>query len=76
MGKTKTLMIRVSSKQYELIVNKQENLGYATLSQFIRDLALKDDISSFKMLKDMHSKIMGCDWDGKNQTCIPRRSER
>lgn len=54
-------MIRVSNEQYELISLKKNVAGYATLSQFIRDVLLKDDISTYKMIREIHQKLMGYD---------------
>ena len=66
MGKTKIVQIRMTGRQYELAVLKKEYLGYATLSQLIRDLLLKDDLSTFKMIHEMHKKIVGGGKNGKN----------
>ena len=59
MCKTKKLTIRVSAKQYSLIVNRMENFGYRILSQYARECMIRDDLSTYKLLKDIHKKIIG-----------------
>jgi len=44
------------------------NNRYSTLSQFVRDLLLKDDLAVLKMLQDIHKKVLGEDRHGKNKT--------
>ena len=54
MCQNKIIQIRLSDKQYNLIVNKKENFGYSTLSQFVRDSLLKDDLAVLMMLQEIH----------------------
>ncbi len=53
----KILRIRVDEDQYRMIVNRSAMLGYRTISQFIRDLALKDDLQSLKLIREIHEKV-------------------
>ena len=46
-----------------------EALGYRSQSQFIRDCTLRDDISSLKLIRDIHKKI--CEEDSNaGKTCV------
>jgi hypothetical protein len=71
--RTKIIQIRLTARQHELAILKKEFLGYGTLSQLIRDLLFKNDLSTFKMIQDIHLKIIGEDKNGKNKTCLQRR---
>ena len=59
MCKTRKIMIRVSAKQYNLIVNRMENFGYRNMSQYARDCMIRDDLSTYKLLKEIYDKIIG-----------------
>ena len=59
MCRNRVIQLRVTKKQYEMILNKKENLGYVSLSQFVRDLLLKNDLATFRMISEIHDKIMG-----------------
>ena len=65
MCKQRRIDIRVTKREYEMILNRKENLGYLSLSQFVRDLLLKEDLATYKMIRDMHNKLMGCEDDNK-----------
>lgn len=43
--------------QYERIQLRKESKGYLSLSQFIRDLALKEDLSTEKMIREIHQTV-------------------
>ena len=58
MTQSRLINIRVSENQYNLVINRMENLGYRNMSQFIRDCMLRDDLSSLKMLKEIYNKII------------------
>jgi hypothetical protein len=51
------LRIRVTEDQYLRILNRSNALGYSTLSQFVRDLTLKEDLSTVKLLRDIHEAV-------------------
>jgi hypothetical protein len=53
----KTLRIRVDEDQHRMICNRSAMLGYRTISQFIRDLALKDDLQTLKLIREIHEKV-------------------
>ena len=36
-----------------------ESMGYRSISQFIRDCVLQDDLATIRLLKDIHEKIVG-----------------
>jgi len=57
MSKTRIIQIRVSRMQYERIQLRKESKGYLSLSQFIRDLALKEDLSTEKMIREIHQTV-------------------
>ncbi len=67
MCSNKIIQFRVTKLQYERIQNRKEAMGYLRLSDFIRDLLLKDDLATYKMIKEIHSKIIGYD---KNENKI------
>lgn len=48
MSKVYTILARVTKEQKERIKNKAEFYGYMTVSQFIRDRLLKEDLSTEK----------------------------
>jgi len=57
MPKTRIIQFRCTDKQYKLIQNRKEALGYTRLSEFFRDLALKDNLSTQYMLREILKKI-------------------
>ncbi len=67
MCRNRVVQVRLSEKQYERILLRRDNAGYTTLSQFIRDLLLKEDLAVLKMLQDIHKKVIGEDRNGKNK---------
>ncbi len=64
MPSNRIIQIRVTQRQFERIQLRKEALGYATCSQFIRDLMLKEDLSTYKMIKEIYKKV------GKNDLVI------
>ena len=70
MCNNRVVQVRLTENQYKRIVLRKENAGYTTLSQFVRDLLLKEDLAVLKMLQDIHKKILGEDRNGKNKTRI------
>ena len=57
MGKTfKTIRVRVTKDQFNLIQSKAEYNGFKTISAYIRTLALQE-VYNLKLIKEMHSKI-------------------
>jgi len=57
MAKTKIVVVRYSQRQFEIFTNKMEYLGYRNMSQYIRDCTLKEDLATFKLLKEIHAKV-------------------
>ena len=58
MRSTRIINFRVTAKQYELIQNRKEAKGYHHLSQWIRDLLLKEELATEKMIREMYSVIV------------------
>jgi hypothetical protein len=50
--------IRVTPNQYDRIQLKKEALGYATLSQLLRDLLLKENLHTEKMIREIHKAVV------------------
>lgn len=57
MPRNRIIQIRVSERQFERIHLRKDALGYKTLSQFVRDLMLKEDLATYKMLQKIYEKI-------------------
>lgn len=55
----KTIQFRVTESQYDRIMLKIANAGYQYISQFLRDLLLKEDLATEKMIREIHQKVMG-----------------
>jgi len=70
MCNNRVVQVRLTENQYKRIILRKENAGYNTLSQFVRDLLLKEDLAVLKMLQDIHEKVIGEDRNGKNKTRI------
>ena len=70
MKKHKILRVKVTKQQYDQITHKASYYGYPTISQYIRDITLKD-IHYIKLLKEIHKKCFQKDvsvfnlWEGK-----------
>ena len=72
MPGTRVIQFRCTKEQYERIQIRKQALGYIRLSDFFRDLALREDLATYKILKEIHAKLIGEDIDGKSKNCIPR----
>ena len=59
MAKSRLVNVRLSERQYDLLINRMECMGYRNMSQFIRDCALRDDLATLKLLRDIHQKVIG-----------------
>lgn len=70
MCSNRIVQVRLTERQYERVLLRKDNAGYTTLSQFIRDLLLKEDLAVLKMLQEIHKKLIGYDKNGKNKTRI------
>lgn len=57
MGKTKLVVFRVTSSQYERIRNKAEAKGFKTISSFLRHLALEKDLVFEQKFEEMYRII-------------------
>lgn len=57
MAKNRVIQVRVTERQFEQIHLRKDALGYKTLSQFVRDLLLKEDLATYKMLQEIYEKI-------------------
>lgn len=66
MLKTRDIRVRVTKQQYEMIHLRKEKEGYLVLSQFIRDLLLKDNLATVNMIKEIHQRIVG----GKDESLL------
>ncbi|MCF7871631.1 hypothetical protein K9L97_01230 [Candidatus Woesearchaeota archaeon] len=58
MKRTRFINFRVTTKQYELIQLRKECKGYISLSQFIRDLLLSDEMINEKRIREIHEIIV------------------
>jgi hypothetical protein len=47
----------VTERQFERIQLRKEALGYTVLFQFVRDLLLKEDLATYKMIQEIYKKI-------------------
>lgn len=53
MPKNKIIKFRVSTDQFERILNNKNNKGYVTIASFLRDLALQDYLAiEYKILEN------------------------
>ncbi len=59
MVKSRLINVRLSGRQYDLLINRMECMGYLNMSQFIRDCALRDDLATLKLLRDIHERVVG-----------------
>ena len=50
--------VRVSQRQYELIQLKKEQAGYSSLSDFIRNTLLRNNLWAEKMIREIHHAVM------------------
>ena len=57
MLNNRIIQVRVTQRQFERIQLRKEALGYVTLSQFVRDLLLKEDLATYKMIQEIHKKV-------------------
>jgi len=58
MSKNRIIQVRVTERQFERIQLRKEALGYKVLSQFVRDLLLKEDLATYKMIQEIYKKIV------------------
>ena len=58
MKRTRFINFRVTAKQYELIRLRKECKGYHSLSQWIRDLLLSDEMINEKRIREIHEIIV------------------
>lgn len=57
MARNRVIQVRVTERQFERINLRKEAFGYKTLSQFVRDLLLKENLSTYKMLQEIYKKV-------------------
>ena len=55
---TRFINVRVTARQYDLIQLRKECKGYHSLSQFIRDLLLRDELITEKRIREIHEVIV------------------
>ena len=72
MCRNRVVQIRLTERQYDRVILRKEHAGYKTISQFIRDLMLKEDLAMLRLVQEIHNKILGDDKNGKNKTCLQR----
>lgn len=53
MSKSRYVQVRLTEKQYSLLQNQMEYLGYKTLSQFARDRLFMDGLQTITLLKEI-----------------------
>ena len=58
MKMTRFINVRVTARQYDLIQLRKECKGYHSLSQFIRDLLLRDELITEKRIREIHEVIV------------------
>lgn len=61
MPNNTSIQVRLTKNQKERIINRAEAKGYprGKLSQFLRDLLLKEDYSSQRKIDAIYEKICG-----------------
>jgi len=57
MPRNRVIQVRVTERQFERINLRKEAFGYKTLSQFVRDLLLKEDLATYKMIQEIHKRV-------------------
>ena len=57
MARNRVIQVRVTEKQFERVSLRKEALGYKTLAQFVRDMLLKEDLTTYKMIQEIHKKV-------------------
>ena len=57
MAKTMMIRLRVSSLEYERIKNTVSAKGFATVSSYLRSVALEKDLWSEQKLKDIYTSV-------------------
>ena len=65
MCRNRVVQVRLTERQYERFILRKDNAGYKTISQFVRDLMLKDDMAMLKLVQEIHKTIVGSK-NGKN----------
>ena len=65
MCRNRVVQVRLTERQYERFILRKDNAGYKTISQFVRDLMLKDDMAMLNLVQEIHKKIM-MEKNGKN----------
>ena len=58
MCRNRVVQIRLTERQYERFILRKDSAGYKTISQFVRDLMLKDDMAMLKLVQEIHNKIV------------------
>ncbi len=66
MCRNRVVQVRLTERQYDRVLLRKDHAGYKTLSQFVRDLMLKEDLVMLKLIQDIHKKVLGGDKNGKN----------
>jgi len=62
MAALRTIQVRLTNQQKERAELSMQNAGFTTMSAFVRSLILEHDLSSHKLLREIHSRLIG---DGK-----------
>ena len=58
MCRNRVVQVRLTERQYERFILRKDNEGYKTISQFVRDLMLKDDMAMLKLVQEIHKRIV------------------
>jgi len=57
MCRNRVVQVRLTERQYERVILRKEHAGYKTISQFVRNMILKDDLAVYRMISEMYKKI-------------------
>ena len=66
MCRNRVIQVRLTERQYDRVILRKEHAGYKTLSQFVRDLMLKEDMIMLRLVQEIHKKVLGEGKNGKN----------
>lgn len=58
MVNKKVINFRVTDEQYRLIHLRMRSEGFVSLSRFIREMLLKEDLYTRNMIKEIHEAVV------------------
>ncbi len=59
MTKIKSLVVRVTNTQHEIVKNNAQINGYKTLANYVRTKALESDRNYERKIDEIYNKIVG-----------------